>query len=116
MANPRVVRLALPKGMVLTGDSLSASRDGSTLAVTIAPRGQLEGPSTLALVPVAGGAPTATVADATNGSFSPDGTMLCVAEGDYPVFSTLAIVSAAGAPLLTPGITAAECAWRPTQP
>jgi dipeptidyl aminopeptidase/acylaminoacyl peptidase len=110
----RTIQLKLPAGMALTGDSLSVSPSGHTLAVTIARRDSVTGPRSLALVPASGGAPTAIIPNTMSGSFSPDGTMLCAVQGNYPVFSTLTIVSVSNASVMTPGITAANCAWRPS--
>jgi dipeptidyl aminopeptidase/acylaminoacyl peptidase len=107
------VAVDLPDGLVLTGNTLQASPSGETLAVTVAPRTGLGAPDSLALVPSGGGAATTVIPDTFSGSFSPDGQALCAVQGNYPVFSKLAILSIDGATLSTPGIAAQDCAWRP---
>jgi dipeptidyl aminopeptidase/acylaminoacyl peptidase len=107
------VALDLPDGLALTADTLEASPSGATLAVTVAPRTGLGAPTSLALVPAGGGAATTVIPNTFSATFSPDGQALCAVQGDYPVFSQLAILSTAGTTLATPGIAAADCAWRP---
>jgi hypothetical protein len=107
------VAVDLPDGLALTGDTLEASPSGQALAVTVTPRTGVGGPYSLALVPSGGGAATTVIPNTFSGSFAPDGQALCAVQGNYPVFSTLAILSTNGATLSTPGIAAADCAWRP---
>ena len=109
----QAVTVNLPDGLELTADSLEVSPSGDTLAVTVAKSRVLGAPTSLALVPATGGTATTVIPNTFSGSFSPDGQALCAVQGNYPVFSTLAILSADGATLSTPGISAADCAWRP---
>lgn len=107
------VSLNLPDGLALTGNGIEASPSGQTLAVTVAPPKGLGAPTSLALVPTAGGTATTVIPNTFSASFSPDGQSLCAIQGNYPVFSTLAILSIDGTTLSTPGIPAANCAWQP---
>jgi Tol biopolymer transport system component len=113
---PTAIPLTAPAGKLVSEGELRVSPDGRQVLISLYPaHPSVTSKPALALAPIAGGTLTPIAGAWLNGSFSPDGTQLCVAPNPALGASDvepIAIVTLTGRVVSRPGVNGGSCSWK----
>jgi hypothetical protein len=113
---PTAIPLTAPAGKLVSQGALRVSPDGQQVLISLYPaQPSVTSKPALALAPIAGGTLTPVAGAWLNGSFSPDGTQLCVAPN--PALGQtdkepMAIVTLTGRVVRKLGLNGGNCTWK----